>query len=240
MHLLRPVDRGAPRREVRGLSQEHLLVRRRHAVQRAALRRQVSLGLLVHRQVGEDLRVTDPPARVAVRFLDQLPHRARPVPDHACRHALRARHDAAVHHQHPVVAPRREVLDHHAAAVVLRVLERVAQRVHVVDAPRDPAPVARVERLHDHREPDVLRHLDRVLDRAHDVPARHGQADVAEHALRLVLVLRDLDGDGACPIGDRRLDAAQVPSQPELHQRAVVQPPHRDAPPARLLDDRSG
>ena len=36
----------------------------------------------------------------------------------------------------------------------------------------------------------------------------------------------------------RRLDAAQVPAQSELHERAVVQPPHRDPASTGLLDDR--
>src|SRR6185436_2843234 len=67
-----------------------------------------------------------------------------------------------------------------------------------------------------------------------------GEADVAEHAAGVVLVLRDLDGDGAGPVAHGGLDAAQVLPQPELHQRVAVQPAHGDAAAHRLFHDGGG
>ena len=238
VQLIRAIDRRSSRREVRRLTEEYLLAVQRHAVERVPLRRQIVDRLVVRREMGEDLRVPDPPARIAILLLDQRAHRLRPIARDARRHPLGARDDLPVHHEHAMVVPQRELLDHDLAAELLRDVERAAQRRLVVQAPRDSSAVARVERLDDERKADLLRDVDRVLHGAHDVALRHGQADVPDHALGLVLVLRDFHGDGAGAIGHRRLDAAQVSSETQLHERAVVESPHGNAAAPSLLDDR--
>src|SRR5512132_1042196 len=98
--------------------------------------------------------------------------------------------------------------------------------------------MARVEGLDDDREADLLSDLDRALERRRDIPLRHGQADVAEDALGVVLVLRDLDADRAGEVGHRRLDAAQVLAESELDERMVVEAAYGNPATARLFDDR--
>ena len=86
---------------------------------------------IVSSSVGRCVRIfVCPIPRRGSRFssLDQRAHRLRPVADDARRHALGARHDLAVHHEHAVVVAERELLDHHAAAERLRDVERAAQR----------------------------------------------------------------------------------------------------------------
>src|SRR4051812_4851839 len=100
--------------------------------------------------------------------------------------------------------------------------------------------MARVEWLEDHGKPHALRGVNGVVDGAHDVAAGHGQADVPQHALGLVLVLCDVDGDRAGTVGDGCLNAPQVAAESELHQRVGVESSDRDAAPPRLLDDRPG
>src|SRR6478672_13496148 len=97
----------------------------------------------------EDLRVSDPATWIAILLLDQRAHRLRSIAEHACRHALGARDDLAIHHEHAVIVAERELLDHHALAERLRDLERGAQRLHVIESPRDAAAMARVEGLDD-------------------------------------------------------------------------------------------
>src|SRR4051812_12875845 len=89
-----------------------------------------------------------------------------------------------------------------------------------------------------HRESDLMSDRDRVLERVRHITSGHGKPDVAKHSLRVFLVLRDLDGDGAREIGHRRLNATQIAAVAKLNQRSRVEPPHRDAASSRFLDDR--
>ena len=78
--------------------------------------------------------------------------------------------------------------------------------------------MTQVEWFEDDGEADLLRELDRLVRGFRDVAVWDGQANGFEHALRLVLVLRDLYGDSARMIGERRLDASQVAAEPELNE----------------------
>jgi hypothetical protein len=239
VHLVGAVGRRAAGREVRRRAQRHVLARRRHRVERAAGLREVLLGGAVARQVREHLRVPHAAPRVGVGLGDELAHRAPAVAHDVRRHPLGARHHAPVDHEHAVVASHGELLDDDAPAELARRGPGRAHLVLGVEPRRDAAAVRRVERLEDDREADLLRPLHGLVFRARHVAPGHGEPDVLQHALGVVLVLRDLHGDGARVVGHGRLDAAQVLAQAELHERARVEAAHRDAAAPRLLHDRA-
>jgi hypothetical protein len=71
------------------------------------------------------------------------------------------------------------------------------------------------------------------------VLARHGQAEVAEDAVGLLLVGRDLDRDVPRLRGDGRPDALLVAAVAELHERLVVEADPRDVAPLGGADQRA-
>ena len=206
----------------------------------SALRRQIALGLLVHRQVREDLRVADPAPRIAVGRLDQLAHRVRPVADHTCRHALRARHDLAVHDEHAVVAS----LDAKCSMTTRRLY--VAARPRTRGATRPRRRCAARSRAHGSRRAASRSPGSRSPRPPRSRPRRCAPTSPRGTG-RPMLPSTRFVSSLSCAISTaielvrsvtRRLDAAQVPAQSELHERAVVQPAHRDAASTGLLDDR--
>ena len=109
---------------------------------------------------------------------------------------------------------------------VLARAHAVAYAVFVRETRRDPSTVAQVQRLEDDRKADLLRETDRFVRRLGDVAVWHRQADRLEHAFRVVLVLRDLDGDRARVVGERGLNAAKVATETELDERSGVETPN--------------
>lgn len=77
----------------------------------------------------------------------------------------------------------------------------------------------------------------RLVERVGHVAAGGREPDVGEHAPGVLLVLRDLGADEARQVGDGGLDAPQVAPEPELHERAGIEPPNGDGAPPRLLDE---
>src|SRR5678815_5573446 len=137
--------------------------------------------------------MADSTPRILVRLVDQLADGMRSVTDNVRRHALRARGHATVHDEHPVVLSIVEVLDEHLTRELSRDFPRTDHGFGRVEPSRDAAAVARVDWLEDHRVSDLAGEIDRAVERAHGAAARHGQTNVAEEALRVFLVLRDLD-----------------------------------------------
>ena len=96
-----------------------------------------------------------------------------------------------------------------------------------------------VEGLEDYRIADVICDLQRALNSSCDVAFWNGKADVLENALGVVLVLRDLDADGARLVGECCLDAVEIAAEPELNERVVVEAPYGYAAASCFFDDRA-
>ena len=125
--------------------------------------------------------------------------------------------------------------------MLARLLERGADLVAVLEVERDAAPVVRVERLHDDRDIRAARPRAAAASAVRTTRWRgHGQAEVAEDAVRLFLVGGDLDGDVARLGRDRRLDALLVLAVAELHEAVVVQAQPRDVALLGGAHERAG
>ena len=240
MHDVGEVDGGAARGEVAGAAQVEDLAGGEHGVARGALVGHEALGLGVELDAREHLLVADAAARIAVHDRHELGDGALAVAHDVPGHALGHRHQLAADDEHAVVEPGEEVLDDHAAGVLAGLLEGGAHLVSGLQIERDAATVVRVERLDDDRIPEALGSGGGGLGGAHHALARHGQAELAEDAVRLLLVGGDLDRDVARLRGDGGLDALLVLAVTELHEAVVVEAHPGDVAGLGGADERAG
>src|SRR5256714_14567673 len=141
--------------------------------------------------------MADASARIPVRNLDQFTNRMLPIAHDVRRYALGAGDDLAVHDEDTMVEALSVVLDDDATRDVVRRLPGRPHRVLVVQPAADSAAMTRVHRLEDDRKPNLFGDLHGPVRRARRFTARHGPPDVAQHALRVDFVLRELDADAA-------------------------------------------
>jgi hypothetical protein len=177
---------------------------------------QQALGLVIELEAGEHLLVADAAARVA----GSPSRRAAatvcvPSPTTWPGTRLATATSSPFDDEHAVVEAGQEGLDEHAPAVLARLLEGHGDLLVGGQVDRHAAAVVGVERL-DHdgvaQAPGGARLVGAVA------AARHGQAEVAEDLVRLLLVRGDLDGDVARLAGDRGLDALLVLAVAELDE----------------------
>src|SRR5260221_9985862 len=105
-----------------------------------------------------------------------------------------------------------------------RMVPRLAQSFFVIEAGRNSSAMIRGEWLENYRITYLARDFQSPLDSSRDVAFRNRKSDVLEHALGVVLVLRDLDADRARRISQRRLNSMKVPAESELNKRIIVEP----------------
>ncbi len=195
---------------------------------------------MIEHQPGEHLLVADAAAGIAVHFFHQLLDGVHPVAHDVAGHPLRHRHQLAVDHQHPVVIAGDEALDDDAPAVLARHLERRPHLLFGREVDRDAAAVVGVEWLYHHRVPDPVRRRDRVVLALHQPLARHGQAEVGEDAVGLLLVGGQLDRDVRRAARDRGLDPLLESAVAELDQALLVEPDPGDPPVLGRPHERHG
>jgi len=114
---------------------------------------------------------------------------------HAYRPRAERRYDAVVVDEVQDLTNAEEVLDHDGTCVLACLVEGGADLVAVLQIERDSAAVVGVERLDDHGISETIGRDGRGLGGPHDALAWHGQAELAEDAVRLLLVGGDLHGD---------------------------------------------
>ena len=163
--------------------------------------------------------MSDATSWILIRDVDQLADRVLAIARDVCRHTLRDRDHLAADDEHAVIASFRELLDDNALRVGGGAVPGFAHGRFVGESRRDAAAVTQVERLEDDGEADFLREPDGFVGGRRDMTVGDGEADRLEHALRIVLVLRDLDGDGARVVRERRLDAPEIAAESELDER---------------------
>ena len=150
------------------------------------------------------------------------------VADDVAGLALGCRDELAVDDQQAVVMTFDVALDDDGTAVFLRLLERDLDFVRRLQVDGDAAAVVSVQRFQDHREADRPGRPHGILSAAHQALLGHGQAEVAQNAVRFLLVPGQLDRDVAGLAGRRRLDALLVAAMAELDQAVAIQPQPRD------------
>ena len=166
--------------------------------------------MLVGRELCQCLGVTDTTSAVTVFPGDQFTDAALAVADDTRRNSLGASDDLAVDDEYPVVPPLAVLLDNDPVREFPRVFPGLAQRRLILDARRDAATVTGIEGLEYHRVADLLHDFQSAIYGSRDITFRHGQADIAQHSLGVVLILGDLDGYGAGVVGESGLDAPQI------------------------------
>jgi hypothetical protein len=184
--------------------------------------------------------VADPTARVVVEGVDQLADGAGSVAHHLRRHALGDGHRPAVDDQDAVVAPRQVLFHDHLRADESGGSEPRARRLLVPQVGRHASAVIAVHRLGDDGAGRVTSKRRRLVCGGHHDASRHRDAGRGEHLLGRALVSgrqdRQVRGGvcHACP--HQPLTAAPA----EADQASLVDPCHRDAAAAGLLDEAPG
>ena len=140
------------------------------------------------------------------------------------RHPLGRRHQLPVDHQQAVVQAPEEGFHNDPVTVLLGLVIGLFQLFLVVDVGGDAAAVVGVQGLDHHRVADPLRHPQRPPQPVHQRLPRHGEPEVAEDAVGLVLLRGQFDGDMLGGAGDRRLQALLVATVPKLNQAVIVEP----------------
>ena len=240
--LLGPVDADAAGAHVAGALEEDARLGRRDAIHLESLLAGVARRLVVDRDAGEHLLMTDPAARIGVGLLHQLGEGVAAISVHVRRHAFRDRPHDPADHQAAVVVADQEALHHHAAVARLRPGNGVRglHRGRIGQVEHHAAAVVAVQRLDHHREVDSPRCGDRLLDVAHHVRPRHRNAGPSEQRVGQLLVRRDVHAQRAGLRGHRGPDPLLVDAVAKLYQRLVVEPDPRHVAQARLVEDGLG
>jgi hypothetical protein len=205
----------------RGLQVHDLTVRARCRLVHVALREH-AFRRRVQGDARQDLLVADAAARVLVDASTSSSI-VEAIADHMRRHALGRRDELAADHQQAVIQALEVGLDDHAVAVLLGLVVGLFELLLVADVRGHAAAVVGVQRLQHHRVADALRRPDRPPQPVDQRLARHGQAEIAEYAVGLVLLRGQLHGDVRRLAGDRGLQPPLVAAVAELDQAVVVE-----------------
>src|SRR5688572_17440631 len=156
MDVVGSIYRGSTCRQIRRSAQEYALSIFGNRVERHSRIREILDRRRIARQHGENVAVTLAASGIHVLAVDQLAHGALPIPHHLRRTTLRYGGHLAVHHQDPVIASLRVLLDDDSMVEPDRLSERFSHLVIAVEPAGNPAAMTRIERLHDDRIPDFV------------------------------------------------------------------------------------
>ena len=239
MHVIGHVGGGAAGGQVGVVAQDHAAALVGYRLGRQALQVQARDGDVVQADLRQRGRMAVAAARVLVDLVDQLAHRVHAVADHVGRIAAGRGHQLVADHQQAVIAAGQELLDHHGADLVGRLVGHL-QMLAGGDVHRHALALVAVQRLDHDRQADLLRQLPGFVDRVHRRADRHRHAGRLQQALGQVLVLRDRFGHRAGGVDLGRPDAALLDAPAQLHQRALRQAAEGDAALAGGVDDGAG
>jgi hypothetical protein len=196
------VDGGAAGAEVAGAAQVHELAGGEHGVRGVALELEEAAGLVVELDAGEDLLVADAAARVALTSSTSWAMVRSPSPTTWPGTRLAHGDQLAVDDQEAVVEALEEGLDDDGVGVLWAFSKAARDGLGGGEVDGDAAAVVGVEGLDDDGVAEALGGDGRPRGVADHLLARHGEAEVAEDPVGLLLVGGDLDGDVAGLGGD--------------------------------------